>query len=94
MFTVRPNLDADSLPGCDQTMRKRPGQWAVLWKHVNQQGMAGLDEAAELAELSNSSRAGVPGSGSQAAHAPRGITSPPGSQDTHSVHSPVSTGFF
>ena len=45
MFTVRPDLDADSRPGCDQTMRKCPGQWAVLWKHVNQRGVAGRGRA-------------------------------------------------
>ena len=30
MFTVHSDQDADSCPGCDQTMRKCPGQWAVL----------------------------------------------------------------
>ena len=84
MFTVRSDQDADSCPGCDQTMRKCPGQWAVLWKHVNHQGVAGLDEASGLAELSKSSGAGsawvwVP---QGSTHLPQRITSPWGSQNT------------
>ena len=68
MFTVRSDQDADSCPGCDQTMRKCLEQWAELWEHVISRGGARLGKPAGLAELSNGSETEVPGSGAAGQH--------------------------